>query len=265
MIGGELDFSTPPQVMTKALLPYLPNGHQVVLPGIGHTGTFFAVQSEASTRLINTFFDTGKVDDSLYQPQTVDFTAASSFGKIAKVFLVLALALAMLTVLSLVWMAWWVHKRGRFGTRASAVLRSLYPIILGLGGLLLGMLIVLTTMHSVPVDDELLVALSIGLPVGLGIYLAWVNRELSSESKRVGLAASLASALAGAWLGFHATLGLPALATAVLGAVAGANLVLIMIDIARARSADDRISIGTAAGMRSGSAKPETPTGAGMR
>jgi hypothetical protein len=38
--------------------------------------------------LINTFFDTGKADDSLYQPQTVDCTAASSFGKIAKVFLV---------------------------------------------------------------------------------------------------------------------------------------------------------------------------------
>ena len=38
LIGGELDFSTPPQIATKELLPYLPNGHQVVLPGIGHTG-----------------------------------------------------------------------------------------------------------------------------------------------------------------------------------------------------------------------------------
>jgi pimeloyl-ACP methyl ester carboxylesterase len=265
LIGGELDFSTPPQVMTKELLPYLPNGHQVVLPGIGHTGTFFAVQPEASSRLINTFFDTGKVDDSLYQPQKVDFASASSFGQMAKVFLGLAVALATLTVFSLVWMAWWVRKRGPFGTKTSAVLRSLYPIILGLGGLLLGMLIVLTTMPSVPVDDVLLVALSVGLPVGLGIYLAWLNRELSSQSKRVGLAAAVAGALAGAWLGLHATLGLPALATAVLGAIAGANLVLIMIDIARARSANDRISIDTAAGVRSANAKPETPTVAGMR
>ena len=101
VIGGELDFSTPPQVATKELLPYLPNGHEVVLPGIGHTGSFFAVQPEASSRLINTFFDTGKVDDSLYQPETVDFTPANSFGKIAKVFLGLALALATVTVLSL--------------------------------------------------------------------------------------------------------------------------------------------------------------------
>jgi hypothetical protein len=40
LVGGELDFSAPPQTMTKELLPYLPNGQQVVLPGIGHTGTF---------------------------------------------------------------------------------------------------------------------------------------------------------------------------------------------------------------------------------
>ena len=52
------------------------------------------------------------------------------------------------------------------------MLRSAYPIILGVGGWLLGALIVLATMPSVPVDDELLVALSVGLPVGLGIYLA---------------------------------------------------------------------------------------------
>ena len=70
LVGGELDFSTPPQIMTKELLPSLPNGQQVVLPGIGHTGTFFAVQPEASSRLINTYFDTGKVDTSLYQTQT---------------------------------------------------------------------------------------------------------------------------------------------------------------------------------------------------
>jgi dihydroxyacid dehydratase/phosphogluconate dehydratase len=44
------------------------------------------------------------------------------------------------------------------------VLRSAYPIILSVGGWLLGALIVLATMPSVPVDDELLVALSVGWP-----------------------------------------------------------------------------------------------------
>ena len=127
------------------------------------------------------------------------------------------------------------------------------------------MLIVLTTMPSVPVDDELLVALSVGVPVGLGIYLAWLNRELSSQSKSVGLAAAIGGALAGAWLGFHATVGLTALATAILAAVAGANLMLIVMDIARARSADRRISAETAPDTRPASAKSTTPTGAGMR
>ena len=68
LIGGALDFATPPQVATKELLPHLPNGHQVVLPGFGHTTSFWTEQPEAGTQLINTFFDTGKVDDSLYEP-----------------------------------------------------------------------------------------------------------------------------------------------------------------------------------------------------
>jgi pimeloyl-ACP methyl ester carboxylesterase len=241
LIGGELDFAMPPQVATKELLPHLPNGHEVVLPGIGHTGSFFAVQQEASSRLINTFFDSGKVDDSLYHPEPVDFTPARSFGDIAKVFVALALALAMVTVASLVWLAWRIRKRGRFGGRASAVLRSAYPIILAVGGWLLGALIVLATMPSIPVDDELLVALSVCLPVGLGLYLAWVHRDWASQKKRLGVAAAVAGALTGAWLGFHATAGLMALATAILGAVAGGNLLLILLDMVRVGPSDDQV------------------------
>jgi hypothetical protein len=89
-------------------------------------------------------------------------------GETAKIFLGLALALAALTVRSLVWMARRVHKRDHIGSKASAALRSAYPIVLGLGGWFLGALIALATMRSVPIDDELLVALSVGLPVGLG-------------------------------------------------------------------------------------------------
>jgi pimeloyl-ACP methyl ester carboxylesterase len=236
LVGGELDFSTPPQVMTKELLPYLPNGQQVVLPGIGHTGTFFAVQPEASSRLINTFFDTGKVDTSLYQIQTVDFASASNFGTMAKVFLSLALALAALAVLSLVWMAWWMHKRGSFGPKASALLRSAYPIILGIGGFLLGVLLLLATMPSVPIDGPLPVVLSSGLPVALGIYLAWVHRDWSTTTKTTGLAAALGGGLIGAWLGFNATSGVLAIATAIVGAAVGANLILLALDITWDRS-----------------------------
>ena len=37
LIGGNLDFATPPQWATRELLPHLPNGRQIVLKNLGHT------------------------------------------------------------------------------------------------------------------------------------------------------------------------------------------------------------------------------------
>jgi hypothetical protein len=51
------------------------------------------------------------------------------------------LGLALLTILLLVWNAWWVHKPGQFGCGAGAVSRSLCAIVLGPGGWCLGALI----------------------------------------------------------------------------------------------------------------------------
>jgi pimeloyl-ACP methyl ester carboxylesterase len=84
VISGELDFETPPEVATKELLPYLPNGRQVVLEGFGHSTTFWTEQPEAGSRLINTFLDSGRVDDSLYTPQSVDFTPEGTQTALAK-------------------------------------------------------------------------------------------------------------------------------------------------------------------------------------
>ena len=229
LIGGELDFAIPPQVATKELLPHLPNGHQVVLPGFGHSTSFWTDQPEAGTRLISTFFDSGRVDDSLYRPIPVDFTPEVSQSALGKGFAGAMLGLALLTVLSLLWMRRRVHKRGRFGRKASATLRSVYPIVLGLGGWFLGVLIVITTMPGVPLDDELLAALSVGMPIGLGVYFAWVNRDWSAATKTAGFVAAVGGALVGAWLGFNADGGLLALITAIVGATAGANLLLIVL------------------------------------
>jgi hypothetical protein len=154
--------------------------------------------------------------------------------------------LALLTVLSLAWMARRVHKRGRIGRTSSALLRSVYPLVLGLGGWFLGALIVHTTMPGVPLDDELLVALSVGVPIGLGIYLAWVNRDWSTKTKATGFAAAAAGALVGAWLGFHATEGLVAVITAIVGAAAGGNLILLALDVAWGRPERDRYVEATA-------------------
>jgi len=242
LIGGALDFATPPQVATKELLPYLPNGHQVVLPGFGHSTSVWTDQPEAGSRLINTFFDSGRVDDSLYKHASVDFTPEVTQTALGKGIAGAMVGLALLTVLSLLWMAQRVHRRGPFGRKAGATLRSLYPIVLGLGGWFLGVMIVITTMPGTPLDDELLAAFSVGVPVGLCIYFAWLNRGWAAQTKVTGFAAAVGGTLVGAWLGFHATEGLLALITAIVGAAVGGNLILLGLDIAWDRQVRDRFA-----------------------
>jgi pimeloyl-ACP methyl ester carboxylesterase len=234
LIGGRLDVATPPQNGTRELLPHLPNGKEVVLPDIGHTDDFWTYQTPAANRLVNTYLDSGRVDTSLYTRTTVDFTPALGHGPIAEIVLGTMLGLAGLTVLSLLWMALRVRWRGPFGRRSSVVLRAVYPLVLGLGGLFLGVLVVLATDAGVFVVDELVVSLSVGVPIGLGVYLAGVNRDASTPPG-TGLAVALAGALVGAWLGFNVTdagFGFLAPFVAIVGATAGANLSVLALDIA---------------------------------
>ena len=243
LICGRLDFATPPQNATRQLLPHLPKGHEVVLPDIGHTDDFWATQIPAGNRLISTFLDSGRVDTSLYTRTPVDFTPALRHGPIAEIVLAVMLALAALMALSLVWMALRVRWRGPFGRKSSVALRAVYPLVLGLGGLVLGVLIVLTANAGVAVIDELVVALSVGLPIGLGVYLAWVNRS-SAMPTSTGFAAAAGGALIGAWLGFNVTsagFGFLAPFVAIVGATVGANLALLALDIVWDRQARMRV------------------------
>ena len=80
------------------------------------------------------------------------------------------------------------------------------------------------------------------VPAGLGIYLAWVNRDWSATAKTTGFAAAAAGALVCARLGFHATTGFLALITAIAAAAAGANLLLLALDISRDRQARSRFT-----------------------
>jgi pimeloyl-ACP methyl ester carboxylesterase len=242
LIGGNLDFATPPQWATRDLLPHLSNGQEVVLRDLGHSGDFWTYQPEASTRLVNTFLDGGRVDTSLYRRNRVDFKPSVGYGVIAEIVLGVMLGIAALTVLSLLWMALRVRWRGPFGRKTSVLLRSLFVLVLGLGGWFIGVFIALTTMPTVSLDDELLAALSVGVPIGLGIYFAWVNRDWTARTKATGLAAAAAGALVGAWLGFNATDGFFALLTTIPGAVVGGNVTLLALDIAWDRQARDRFA-----------------------
>ena len=79
------------------------------------------------------------------------------------------------------------------------------------------------------------------MPIGLGVYFAWVNRDWPATTKTTGFAATAGGALLGAWLGFHAAADLLALLTAILGAAAGANLIVLALDIAWDRQVRDRL------------------------
>jgi pimeloyl-ACP methyl ester carboxylesterase len=233
LVGGNLDFATPPQNATRKLLPHLANGHQVVLSDLGHADDFWAYEPAAATRLLDTYLDSGKVDTSLYTHNRVDFSPGFSQGAIAKIVLGVLLGLAALTVLSLLWISVRLSRRASFGRKGSAVVRSLYAIVLGIGGWCLGALVALSALPTVPVDDQALAVISVGLPVGLAVYCGWLRSDSPPVVKRVGAAAALVAALLGAWLGHHvpATPLLGAV-TGALAAVAVANLGVIAVDVA---------------------------------
>jgi pimeloyl-ACP methyl ester carboxylesterase len=245
LIGGSLDFATPPQKASRELLPHLPNGHQVVLDNLGHTDDFWAYEPAASTRLISTFLDRGRVDTSLYTKHAIDFMPTVGGRGIAKILFGVMFGVAALTVLSLLWMPLRLRRRGAYGRKAGATLRTLYAVLLGLGGWFAGALIVLTALPTVPLTDELLAAFSVGLAIGLGLYFAWTNRDWSARSKLTGAAAATGGALIGAWLGFNVTsagFGMFAPVLAIVGAAIGGNLLLVALDIAWDRQARDRFA-----------------------
>ena len=240
VVDGAFDIATPPENATRELMPFLPNGHQVLLPGLGHTTDVWNEETAASTRLLNAYFDRGRVDTSLYaKGKRIDFQPGATQSTIGIALLAALLGLAGVAALALVWLPWRSHRRGRFGHKSSVVLRSLLPILLGLGGWFAGVIVVLVAFPTVPLDNAVLGIASVGIPVGLGIYWAWTRSDRTHRASTAGFAGSVGGALVGAWLGFNATTGLFALVTAILGAIAFANLAVLSLDIRRDLAAVD--------------------------
>jgi hypothetical protein len=103
LVSGSIDYSTPSQFATEELLPALSNGEQVILSEFGHFGDVWGFQPEATRHLLVTFYDTGEVDDSLFTYQRMSFDVGlMSFPFLSKV-LVIAVILAPLLLVVLVW------------------------------------------------------------------------------------------------------------------------------------------------------------------
>ena len=258
LIGGTLDFETPAQNATKELLPHLSNGHQVILSGLGHVDDFFSYEPSASMQLLTTFYATGRVDTSRYTPNKVSFATSSTQTAqtaIAKDLLAFMVGLALLAVIWLVVLAIRIRRRGGTGRKTGAWIRSAGPIVFGLGGWFLGALLVLRFWPSRPLDDQLLAVVSIAVPIWLGVYAGWVRTDTPKAMRAKGIGAAGVGAVVGAALGFHATSGLIALITTIIGAAVVSNLSLLVLDIWTERA----VSRGTAAPPRG--SRPISPSG----
>ena len=85
--------------------------------------------------------------------------------------------LPLIAALSLLLMWRRSRKRGRIGRTASVLLRSVFTVVLGLAAAFAGVVVVLLAFPTVPLDDAVLGVASIGIPIALGTYLAWVDRD----------------------------------------------------------------------------------------
>jgi RND superfamily putative drug exporter len=232
LVGGTLDFATPAKFGIQELLPHLRNGKKVLLAELGHSDTFWTYEPKASTRLLNVYLDTGKVDTSLYTPAKVDFSPDVGHTGLGKGFAGTFYGLPVIAALSLLLLWRRSRKRGRISRPASVLLRSVFTVVLGLAGWLAALVVVLIAFPTVPLDDGVLAVLSVGIPIGVGVHLAALDRD---RPQRGRFAIVLAGALLGGWIGFQAGSGLLALITTIVGAALGSNLAAIVLDIRRDR------------------------------
>lgn len=107
LVSGSLDGSTPLRYARDELLPHTTNTQHVIMRGQGHTETFWHSQPEARARLLNTFFDSGRVDDSLYEFQAPVFDVDKSWGRLARVML----AGSVISLAAVALLISWMYRR----------------------------------------------------------------------------------------------------------------------------------------------------------
>jgi hypothetical protein len=113
LVGGSVDFRNPPQAATEELLPHLSNGEQVILKEFGHGNTFWNSQPAARLHMLTTFYDSGKVDASLYTYQLLDFDVGSGWPGLAKRLLGIVLVVIVLLAALAAAVVWFIVRRVR--------------------------------------------------------------------------------------------------------------------------------------------------------
>jgi pimeloyl-ACP methyl ester carboxylesterase len=111
LVSGSIDATTPAQRATEELLPFLSNGEQVILSEFGHTDDVWELQPEATVHLLTTFYETGEVDNSLFNYQPMDFDVGLGFPTMAKIIVVVILLVIVLLALLVWFIVRWVRRR----------------------------------------------------------------------------------------------------------------------------------------------------------
>jgi hypothetical protein len=96
LISGNIDFSTPAEYATNEILPYLPNGRQVILREMGHVDDILSLQRAASQHLLVRFYDEGVVDASEFAYDPMDFDPPINLPLWSKVLFPFVLLLGLL-------------------------------------------------------------------------------------------------------------------------------------------------------------------------
>lgn len=80
IISGDLDVSTPSDYAKEELIPYLKNGHQIILKNMSHSDIF--IKTMMTPNFLANYFDNGIINkEEITTPDTVDFQPAMKFGK----------------------------------------------------------------------------------------------------------------------------------------------------------------------------------------
>lgn len=116
LVSGSVDLSTPAPYATDELLPFLPNGEQVILEEYGHLD--FYQPTEAFERLVIAFLDRGEADTSLYPVRTFTFTPNPSFRTMGRLVVAAIVGIPLLLIVIALIVVRQVRRRRRRRRRA---------------------------------------------------------------------------------------------------------------------------------------------------
>ncbi|NIM18798.1 MAG: alpha/beta fold hydrolase [Candidatus Latescibacteria bacterium] len=112
ILSGTLDFTTPAVNAQNDLLPYLPNGRQIVMAEFGHLTDIWTLQPSTTYRILTSFLETGVPDVSTLTYEPMDFEVRWGYPRIAKL-IIAGVLLSVLIVAVLIWQMLRVVRRRR--------------------------------------------------------------------------------------------------------------------------------------------------------